>query len=787
MKKTTLALLTCLLAPAIWADDDDDDDRDDGGKHFNPLPRFVAGEIIKTRYDGVGDDLATAGLGKTGLAGSAPLLSADPTDAELRRLAIFNNYRALVPTDVGNGYGVFFGPNLDAAGQPTRGEGLVPGDEYLAYADNGSGRKNVTLMVQVPDAFDPASPCIVTAPSSGSRGIYGAIGTAGEWGLRRGCAVAYTDKGSGTGAHDLEDDTVSTITGRRVDADAAGRRSHFTARLSDQRRLAYDAEFPHRFAFKHAHSQVNPEKDWGRNVLQSIELAFYLLNERFGEPDRKGRKRPAITPANTIVIASSVSNGGGSSVRAAEQDRKGLIDGVAVSEPNVNPRYEDFGIQQGDGAPFYGHSRSLYDYTTLVNVYQGCASAAPENAGAPFNFTASPTACASLFAKGLLSSGDLAGQAAEAQRIINAYGILPEQNIVQPSHWFVHVPQSISMTYANAYGRVSVADNLCGYSLAASDGVTGEPVSLAPATEKALFGTSNGIPPTPSVGGVNLINNLSLGGPSEYRASISPSTGLADQNVDGALCLRSLALGRDAETGGRLERGLRGYSRRIARGIRQVRASGDLRGKPAIFVTGRNDAILPPNHTSRAYYGLNQEVEDDDSNLRYYEITNAHHLDAFNAFPGFAERFVPLHHYLFEALDLMYDHLANGSPLPPSQVVHTTPRGSAATPLAAGNVPDIDPAPGADAIIIFDDDILHIPESGGSPAANTPRPDGRGRRIFTGNAPLRNGAIRPPGTPHRQRARLSTGPAHGLLIHEQVFARCVFRTGLLQFQASSGN
>jgi len=37
------------------------------------------------------------------------------------------------------------------------------------------------------------------------------------------------------------------------------------------------------------------------------------------------------------VIASSVSNGGGSSLLAAEQDRHGLIDGVAVMEPNVNP------------------------------------------------------------------------------------------------------------------------------------------------------------------------------------------------------------------------------------------------------------------------------------------------------------------------------------------------------------------------------------------------------------------------------------------------------------------
>jgi hypothetical protein len=40
-----------------------------------------------------------------------------------------------------------------------------------------------------------------------------------------------------------------------------------------------------------------------------------------------------------------------------------------------------------------------------------------------------------------------------------------------------------------------------------------------------------------------------------------------------------------------------------------------------------------------------------------------------------SERFIPLHFYLLRALDLMYEHLGGGRPLPPSQVVHTTPRG----------------------------------------------------------------------------------------------------------------
>ena len=133
---------------------------------------------------------------------------AAPTAAELRRLAIFSNYTALVDVSPRGGYGTQFGPNIDVAGNDTLGEGKVAGTEYLAFSDDGSGR-NVTLMVQIPATWNRDRPCSVTATSSGSRGVYGAIGTAGEWGLKRGCAVAYADKGTGPHVHDLATNTVT--------------------------------------------------------------------------------------------------------------------------------------------------------------------------------------------------------------------------------------------------------------------------------------------------------------------------------------------------------------------------------------------------------------------------------------------------------------------------------------------------------------------------------------------------------------------------------------------------
>lgn len=667
-----------------------------GAAHAGEKPGFVFGDISRVTYDGVSDDLLTAGLGKSGLATAAPAPTFDnaenPTIAELRRLAIYSNYRALLDTTDGGGYGVLYGPNVSADGSVSTDQGLIPGVEYIAYAGNSSGKVNVTMMVQVPYSFDPANACIVAAPSSGSRGVYGAIGTAGEWGLKNGCAVAYTDKGTGTGAHSLQSDTINLISGQREGATIARKTSNFTAKLNAKMQDRFNDETPNRFAFKHAYSERNPEKNWGGDVLRSIEFAFYALGQEY--PDE------SITPDSTIVIASSVSNGGGASIRAAEQDSAGLIDGVAVSEPNVNPiPGAPFSIVQGDGSPLTEHSRNLYEYTTLLNVYQGCASVAFPSF-ALFNFAPSPNRCAALHAKGLLTATTLPEQALGAQTIINDFGILPEQNVVQPSHWFLSVPQAIAVSYANAYGRISVSENLCGYSFGATAADT-LPMPLSAAAEAALFSTSNGIPPT---GGVNLINDAAPAGPAEDRASTP------DQNLDGALCLLGLATGEDPVTQAPLIGKASGFAERIADGIDDIIANGDLHQTPTLIVTGRSDAILPPNHTSRAYVGLNQIVEGASSRVRYIEVLNAQHLDVLNAFAGFNERFIPLHHYYVQALDMMLDHLRNGAPLPSSQVIRTTPRGSGAPAISLSNLPDIAVTPEPGSTITFTIDILHIPE-----------------------------------------------------------------------------
>src|SRR4029078_203352 len=90
--------------------------------------------------------------------------------------------------------------------------------------------------------------------------------------------------------------------------------------------------------------------------------------------------------SNTIVIASSVSNGGGAAIRAAELDISGLIDGVAGAEPNVQPfPIGIFSIKQGaqPAVNFPDHSRAFLDYMTTINLYQPCASLAAAKGNAP--------------------------------------------------------------------------------------------------------------------------------------------------------------------------------------------------------------------------------------------------------------------------------------------------------------------------------------------------------------------------------------------------------------------
>jgi len=106
-----------------------------------------------------------------------------------------------------------------------RERGKIPGWEYITYADDGSGRKNVTLMVQVPTVSIKEG--VHRDRDVSARGVSTGHWRSGEWALSRVCAVAYTDKGTGNGCT-TDDQHRGADRRNRTDADTAGAKSIFT-------------------------------------------------------------------------------------------------------------------------------------------------------------------------------------------------------------------------------------------------------------------------------------------------------------------------------------------------------------------------------------------------------------------------------------------------------------------------------------------------------------------------------------------------------------------------------
>jgi hydroxybutyrate-dimer hydrolase len=442
-------------------------------------------------------------------------------------------------------------------------------------------------------------------------------------------------------------------------------------------------QHPNRVALKHAHGKQNPEQDWGRFTLQAVRTAFHVLNRHF--------PADGFHPGNTLVIGSSISNGGASVLRAAEQDTEGLIDAVVAAEPQVNmPESLAVQVRRG-GVAVPAAGKPLYDYTTLAGLYQPCATRAAALV-ASSAFVIGPIAearCASLAALGLVTGSTLAEQASDALARLRAYGWEPETDMLHDSHYGFEFTELVATSYASAYARASVTERVCGYSFAGIDNAFRTPVPVDAAAFRPGWATGAGLGFL--AGAFNVINDNAVGGPALYLTGVSAGTGSADSNLDGAACLRRLALGSGIGNTS-LTAAEQALAARIRTGMSQVRVTGDLRGKPALIVHGRSDALIPVNHNSRPYAALNAQREPA-SKLRYLEVTDANHFDALVGF--YPRTLVPLHVYTLRALDLMHAHLTVGAALPPSQVVRATARASATAVLGEANLPAITATPAA--------------------------------------------------------------------------------------------
>lgn len=565
------------------------------------------------------DDLLTAGLGEAGLRSPLPPAFVDPnnpTAAELRRRAIWSNWRGIADLAPGGGYGEFYG-SFQA----------VPGREFQALRTLPGHQQPHRVLVQLPDNFDQAARCVVVTAASGSRGIYGAIALAGAWGLPRGCAVAYTDKGAGTGY-------VDTTTGVGIGLDglpaADGQVAEFQpAPAADGASAA--------IAVKHAHSGDNPEAAWGEHLHQAADFALQVL----------ASSHPNAGPwtyANTRVVAVGVSNGGAAVLQGAARTERWLSGAVAIS-PNIWPA---------------AGGRALFDTSTEAAIWMPCALnaaafdsvllARPGGAKHP----AGAARCASLHAAGDIDASSADAQAEAAHAHLRAAGWSDAALAAGALSTGFDLWRAVNVTYAAAYARRGAHDMPCGYRFAAMgpDGVARAPTA---AERAAWWSDASGIPPG---AGVGIVDSM---------ATTQPS----DPSLPGLRCLRALWTNGDPT---------------VQASVAATRGALPLAELPVIVIHGANDGLIPAIFSSDAYALSASQAG---RPLRYWRVEHAQHFDAFLGLPVLAVQYVPLMPYAYRALDAMWAHIVEGAALPADARIEATPRkfvDGAVAPLTVGDL-----------------------------------------------------------------------------------------------------
>ncbi len=405
-----------------------------------PVIEQIEEEILITAHQ----DLVSAGLGLAGLRGPKPqaMDALSPTPEELRAMAIHTHFTGLSAVNTADGLGGFVETDLP----------VVAGVEVMTWRAVADTGHRARALLQIPDQFNQDAPCLVVAPASGSRGVYGAAPLVSPWALPKGCAVVYSDKGAGTDYFDLASQTGVTLNGQRTGMGEAP--LGFVPQTMDEPSTAV--------ATAHAHSQINVEAHWGEITLDATQWALdYLSNEY------------PIENKDTIrVIAAGLSNGGHAVLKALEADQAGLIDAVVSVMPNITP-------------PNTPH---LYEYASMAALYQPCllgdAGFAAELPFAnPLLIGFGPMRCQSLAEAGLLD--EATPQA--ALEALTAFGFDQDGLMFSASTVVLDVWRTILVNYASAYLKTPFDQMPCGYRFDAS--------TASEAQKAAWWATGSGSPP----------------------------------------------------------------------------------------------------------------------------------------------------------------------------------------------------------------------------------------------------------------------------------------------------
>ena len=598
------------------------------------------------------NDLLLAGLSVYELQSS----SAPPVH-KLRALAYYTNIRALLDVSSDGGFGRLYAKHLD---QP------ITGVEYLAEIAPTKSRASAVFSIQIPKNFNLKQPCLVVAPSSGSRGVYGAVGVSGFWALNKGCAISYTDKGTGTGFYFTELKKQLRLAGEVETA------------TTDWVNLAGQPKehANHWVATRHAHSGKNVEKDWGYYTLVAADLGIRAINDHF---------KRQLTAQDVWVVASGISNAGAAVLAATEQDHYQLIDATMAGEPNVTPPVKqlellDLRLSKPEPKQFQVHQ----GYFTFVHqsLYTPCANYAviPDLPATMVFKKQAETACDWLYQSGLTSANTTSERAMFAQQQLIAMGVTPSALGLGPIYTTMGIWPALNANYASAYSRSQLFGDPCGTAYQSDDIFT---VNQPSETQlKKVWALSSGIPPT---AGIRI---------GQYRDISSQVPSLKDlpNNVVQTLCY-------NAWTFPELRKTLKfdGYfsdanDQALHQGLSEIRYTGNLRATPTIIVHGQADRLILPNHTSRPYFWLNRTEHRNISQLSYIEVVSGQHFDALLQYPPYNQILAPLHGYFEEALESLWQQRYEQKPLPRSGIIKPKMRqlkNAALEPLSQEHLPSL--------------------------------------------------------------------------------------------------
>lgn len=491
-----------------------------------PEPHVMASAVRATVHRD-GDDLLTAGLGLTGLRGPAPRMTDTEMDrsALLRRLAIHANYKGLADLGTTGGF----------AADATLPE--VPGREFHAFARLAMSSQPFRVALQLPDAFDPENPCLVVAPASGSRGVYGGLPVAGPWALPRGCAVAYTDKGAGTDIFDHASDSGVALDGTRAARDAA--QLGFAPRTAPAPLVSVP----------HAHSGDNPEAGWGDHTVAATLFGLDVLGQAYPQ-------RAPFSADDTRIVLAAISNGGGAALRALERTAPGMFDAAVVAAPNIT-------------AP---GARQLYDYATQAALLQPCLLADPATLmqlpfGNPALLPAGQQRCRTLHDAGLIEEPT----AAAARTALEASGFEAGALDQAAVNTTLDVWRSVAAMYASAYLRRPVDEMPCGFRVAVTE--DGAPQPAGEAQRGLWWAASSGVVPG---AGLQWIDAMA-------------ARNAEDPTFPGLLCLREKWTGNDPDA----------VALRAA--VNETIATAYLPDIPILILHGRQDGLIPAAFSARPY------------------------------------------------------------------------------------------------------------------------------------------------------------------------------------------